>query len=37
VPIAKYYLVDANTRQIVRKVQIEDGMDLMIIPVIGGG
>jgi hypothetical protein len=34
-PIAKYYLVDANTKQIVRKVQIEEGMDLMMIPVIG--
>ncbi len=33
---AKYYLVDANIKQIIRKVQIEEGMDLMMIPVIGG-
>jgi len=35
-PIAKYYLLHANIKQIVRKVQIEEGIDLMIIPVIGG-
>ena len=33
---AKYYLVDANIKQIVRKVQSEDGMDLMMFPLIGG-
>jgi len=33
----KYYVVDAKTRELIRNIVIEDGQELVLMPVVSGG
>jgi len=33
----RYFVVDAETRQVLREIKLEDGQELMLVPIVRGG
>jgi len=33
----RYFVVDAETKQILREIKLEEGQELMMIPIVRGG
>jgi hypothetical protein len=33
----KYYIVDSETRKLIKPIEIADGQSLMLLPAVGGG
>jgi hypothetical protein len=33
----KYYVIDSETRNMIQVVDIEDGQELLLIPIVSGG
>lgn len=33
----RYFIVDSQTKQIIKPVQVQDGQELMFLPIVAGG
>lgn len=33
----RYFIIDSKTKQILREIKLEEGQELMMIPIVSGG